>query len=73
VRKDTGEEVTYNPSRLRGIDAYAAVERKFSVGDRIQFTAPSKELHVANRALGTVELIEADAMTVRMDTGNRLL
>jgi hypothetical protein len=69
VRKDSGEELTYNPSRLRGIDAYAAVERNFSVGDRIQFTAPSQEPHVANRALGTVEQIEAGAMTVKMDTG----
>lgn len=69
VQKGTGEEVAYNPARLRGIDAYAAVERNFSVGDRIQFTAPSPELHVANRALGTVERIEAGAMTVKMDTG----
>jgi hypothetical protein len=36
VRKDSGEELTYNPSRLRGVDAYAAVERNFSVGDRIR-------------------------------------
>jgi conjugative relaxase-like TrwC/TraI family protein len=69
VRKGTGEEITYNPARLRGIDAYATVERNFSVGDRIQFTAPSRELQIANRALGTVERIEAGAMTVKMDTG----
>jgi ATP-dependent exoDNAse (exonuclease V) alpha subunit len=72
VRKDTGEEVTYNPSRLRGIVAYAEVERNFSVGDRIQFTAPNRELHVVNRALGTVEQIEAGAMTVKMDTGKTI-
>jgi hypothetical protein len=72
VRKQNGEEATYNPARLRGIDAYAEVERNFSVGDRIQFTAPNQELHVANRALGTVEQIEAGMMAVKMDTGKTL-
>ena len=72
VRKDNGEEVTYNPARLRGIDAYAEVERLFSVGDRIQFTAPNRELHVANRALGTLAQIEAGVMTVKMDTGKTI-
>ena len=69
ARQASGEEITYNPARLRGIDAYATVERNFSVGDRIQFTAPSRELQIANRALGTVDRIEAGAMTVKMDTG----
>lgn len=48
------------------------MERNFSVGDRIQFTAPNRELHVANRALGTVEQIEVGRMAVKMDTGKTL-
>lgn len=70
VRKQDGDEITYNPARLRGIDAYAEVERNFARGDRLQFTAPNRELHVANRALGTIEQIAQDgSMTVKMDTG----
>jgi len=70
VRKQSGEDVAYNPSRLRGIDAYTEVERNFSVGDRIQFTAPNRELHVASRALGTIEQIAQDGlMTVKMNSG----
>ena len=70
VRKPDGSEVAYDPARLRGIDAYTEVERRFSVGDRIQFTAPQQELHVANRALGTIEQIAPDgSMTARMDSG----
>jgi conjugative relaxase-like TrwC/TraI family protein len=73
VQKQGGEEATYNPSRLRGIDAYAEVERNFSVGDRIQFTAPNRELHVANRALGTIEQIAQDGLvTVKLDIGKTL-
>jgi hypothetical protein len=70
VRKQCGEEVTYNPSRLRGVDAYAEIETTFSVGDRIQFTAPNCELNVANRALGTIKQIASDGvMSVKMDAG----
>jgi len=40
------------------------------VGDRLQFTAPNRELGVANRDLGTVQKIDENgAMIVRMDGG----
>jgi ATP-dependent exoDNAse (exonuclease V) alpha subunit len=68
VEKPDGQQVTYDPSRLRGISAYREIERDFSVGDRLQFTAPNKELGVANRDLGTIQQIgEARIITVRMD------
>jgi conjugative relaxase-like TrwC/TraI family protein len=68
VRKEDGEQVTYDPSRLRGISAYREIEREFAIGDRIQMTAPNRELGVANRDLGTLEQIGEDGrMTVRMD------
>jgi len=70
IRKPDGSEVAYDPARLRGIDAYSEAVRRFSVGDRIQFTAPQQELHVANRALGTIGQIAPDgSMTARMDSG----
>lgn len=73
VRKPDGSEVAYDPARLRGIDAYSEMERRFSVGDRIQFTAPQQELHVANRALGTIEQIALDgSVTARMDSGKAI-
>jgi hypothetical protein len=61
-------QITYDPARLRGISAYREIEGEFAVGDRIQFTAPNKELRIANRDLGTVQKIEeAGWMSVRMD------
>jgi len=70
VEKADGQQVTYDPSRLRGISAYRDIERDFAIGDRLQFTAPNKELGVANRDLGTVQEIgENGKMTVRMDGG----
>ncbi len=74
VEKQNGEQVTYDPSRLRGINAYREIERAFAVGDRLQFTAPNKELHVANRDLGTVEQIGTDRrVSVRMDNDKMII
>jgi hypothetical protein len=70
VEKDSGQRITYDPSRLHGISAYREIEREFAVGDRLQFTAPNRELGVANRDLGTVEHIGHDGQfSVRMDNG----
>ena len=50
--------------------AYRELEREFAVGDRLGFTAPSKELGVANRDLGTVQRIDKDGqLSVKMDNG----
>ena len=60
--------MSYDPSRLRGMSAYREIESEFAIGDRIQWTAPNRELGVANRDLGTLQQIDADGkMTVRMD------
>jgi len=68
VQKEDGEQVTYDPSRLRGISAYREIEREFAIGDRIQMTAPNREMRVANRDLGTIQQIGEDGrITVRMD------
>lgn len=70
VEKPNGQQVTYDPSRLRGISAYREIEREFAVGDRLSFTAPNRELGVANRDLGTIQgIAENGEMAVRMDGG----
>ncbi|MGA7576039.1 MAG: ATP-binding domain-containing protein [Terriglobales bacterium] len=44
--------------------------RSFSVGDRIQFTAPANELRVANRELGTIKSIdEVGRLRLKIDGG----
>jgi len=72
VQKQTGDIVTYDPSRLRGIDAYRELEGSFAVGDRIQMTAPCRDLDLPNRALGTIEQIAHGEISARMDNGNRV-
>jgi ATP-dependent exoDNAse (exonuclease V) alpha subunit len=68
VQKQDGQQVTYDPSRLRGIAAYREIDREFAIGDKIQFTAPQRDLQVANRDLGTIRHIGDDGkISVHMD------
>ena len=70
VQTANGEGVTYDPRRLQGVSVYRESQRDFSEGDRIQFTAPSKDLQIANRELGVVVFAGSEnEMTVRMDSG----
>ena len=57
IERENGECQTYDPRRLAGVAVYHENERAFSEGDRVQFTAPSRDLHVANRELGTIEKV----------------
>lgn len=57
-----GREVTYDPKRLQGISAYQEIHREFAQGDRIQFTAPIRDLGIANRELATIERINGSEL-----------
>jgi ATP-dependent exoDNAse (exonuclease V) alpha subunit len=73
VQRSDGERVTYDPSRLRGVSAYREIEREFAVGDRVQLTAPNRDLQVANRDLGTLKSFDAEGrITLRMDSGKEV-
>ena len=64
---------TYDPRRLSGVSVHREAEREFSKGDRVQFTAPSRELQVANRELGTVEQVNSHGdFGIRMDSGREV-
>jgi ATP-dependent exoDNAse (exonuclease V) alpha subunit len=73
VEKASREFATYDPRRLSGVSVYREVGREFSVGDRIQFTAPDKSLGVANRDMAAIEAIHPDGrLSARLDN-NRLI
>jgi conjugative relaxase-like TrwC/TraI family protein len=73
VEKSSGELATYDPRRLTGVSVYREIDREFSVGDRIQFTAPDKSLGVANRDLAVVESIAPDGhISTRLDNNRQV-
>src|SRR5262249_29193093 len=70
VERSDGSTKEYDPRRLRGVAVYEKAERSFSEGDRVQMTAPHKAAGLANRELGTVELVDSSGdMKLRMDSG----
>jgi conjugative relaxase-like TrwC/TraI family protein len=73
VERSAGELANYDPRRLSGVSVYREVAREFSVGDRIQFTAPDKSLGVANRDLAVFESVGPDGqITARLDNSRRI-
>jgi ATP-dependent exoDNAse (exonuclease V) alpha subunit len=73
VEGEAGTLQTYDPRRLSGVSVHREAEREFSQGDRVQFTAPSRELHVANRDLGTVEHVNSNGdLRILMDSGKEV-
>jgi ATP-dependent exoDNAse (exonuclease V) alpha subunit len=58
---------------LQGVTVHKEAQRDFAEGGRVQFTAPSKDLRVANRELGTIEKIGTDGQfEIRMDSGRNV-
>jgi ATP-dependent exoDNAse (exonuclease V) alpha subunit len=73
VERDNGQRVTYDPRRLHGVSVCREAERDFSSGDRVQFTAPYRDEHIANRQLATVQQIDAEGnLQVRLDSGHQV-
>jgi conjugative relaxase-like TrwC/TraI family protein len=73
VEKANRELATYDPRRLTGVSVYQEIDRQFSVGDRIQFSAPDKSLGVANRDLAVIESIAPDGrVTARLDNNRQI-
>jgi conjugative relaxase-like TrwC/TraI family protein len=67
-----GRQQSYDPRRQQGVSVYREEQRAFSVGDRIQFTAPDNKLKIANRELAMVEQISDGRMGVRLDDGRSI-
>jgi conjugative relaxase-like TrwC/TraI family protein len=73
IEREAGSLQTYDPRRLSGVAVHREAEREFSQGDRVQFTAPSRALHIANRDLGTVEHVNSSGdLRIRMDSGQEV-
>ena len=73
IEKPTGDQLTYDPKRLSGVSVYYGTEREFSVGERIQFTTPDRQLGVANRELSTIERIDPDGNISVRTENNRTI
>jgi conjugative relaxase-like TrwC/TraI family protein len=70
VALQDGTQRTYDPRRQQGVSVFREEMRRFSVGDRIQFTVPANDLRVANRELGIIKSIDGhERLRLKMDGG----
>jgi len=73
VEVQSGKFATYDPRRLVGVGVYRQVAHDFAVGDRIQFTAPDKQLGVANRDFAVIQSITSDGrIAARLEGGRQI-
>ncbi|MGB6130962.1 MAG: MobF family relaxase [Acidobacteriaceae bacterium] len=73
VQKGSGELATYDPRRLTGVSVYREAMSDFAIGERVQFTAPDKQLGVANRDLAVIESIAPDGrITARLNDNRQI-
>jgi hypothetical protein len=73
VEKANQEFASYDLRRLTGVSVYQEIDREFSVGDRVQFTAPDKSLGVAKRDLAMIEAIHPDGrLSARLDNNRQI-
>jgi conjugative relaxase-like TrwC/TraI family protein len=73
VQMQSGVIATYDPRRLTGVSVYREAIHEFSVGDRIQWTAPNKALRVANRDLAVIQSITPDGrIAAALEGGRRI-
>jgi ATP-dependent exoDNAse (exonuclease V) alpha subunit len=56
-----------------GPNVYCETTNAHSIGDRIQFTAPMKNLRIANREQGTVEALSPEGRaSIHLDSGRKV-
>jgi conjugative relaxase-like TrwC/TraI family protein len=72
VQRSDGDQITYNPTRLSGVNVYRESNRLFAAGDRIQFRAPFAEYRIANGELGSIKTISEEQLTVALDSGREV-
>jgi conjugative relaxase-like TrwC/TraI family protein len=72
VRTENGRTVEYNPKRTSGVEVFRPEKRILAVGDRIQFRAPDRALHIANGQFATIAAIDHAEVILRTDAGKEL-
>jgi ATP-dependent exoDNAse (exonuclease V) alpha subunit len=72
VRDERGKAVSYDPSRLSGVEVFQQEHRLLGPGDRIQFRAPDRALGVANGEFATVIAVDDRKLRLHIDNGREI-
>jgi len=73
LRAENGHRIEFNPTRLKGVQAYTTETRTIAVGDRLQWREPDNRRHIANGEYATILKLDANNIEVRLDQNGRTL
>jgi len=67
-----GRRVEFDLRDVKGASVAKVEERRFAMGDRVQFRAPDRGQRIANGQLGTVRAIDQERAIVELGGGRRV-
>ncbi|HTW88054.1 MAG TPA: MobF family relaxase, partial [Candidatus Binataceae bacterium] len=69
---ENGRRLEFDPSRLKGVQAYSAESRTIAVGDRLQWREPDNQRRIANGEYATITKLDPHQIEVQLDKGRKL-
>jgi hypothetical protein len=70
---ENARRLEFDPSTLKGIQAYATESRTIAVGDRLQWREPDNKRRIANGEYATIIKLDQHQIEVHLDKGRKLL
>jgi hypothetical protein len=69
---ENARRLEFDPSTLKGIQAYTTESRTIAVGDRLQWREPDNKRRIANGEYATITKLDQHQIEVRLDKGRKL-
>jgi conjugative relaxase-like TrwC/TraI family protein len=69
---ENGHRLDFDPSTLKGIQAYTTKSRTIAVGDRLQWREPDNKRRIANGEYGAITKLDRYRIEVHLDKGRKL-
>ena len=69
---ENARRLEFDPSRLKGIQAYTTESRTIALGDRLQWREPDNKRRIANSEYATITKLDQHQIEVHLDKGRKL-
>jgi conjugative relaxase-like TrwC/TraI family protein len=72
LHAENGRRIEFNPSTIKGIQAYSTETRTIAVGDRIEWRETDRHYNIANHRQATIIGLNQQNIEIKLDGGRRL-
>jgi Viral (Superfamily 1) RNA helicase len=69
---ENGWHIEFNPTRMKGVQAYTAERRTIAIGDRLQWREPDRQRRIANGEYATVTKLAGRNIELQFDQGRKV-